>query len=144
MSMGFHHFDLSISGDEVSQYHVQVAIAATHARALSLDTTDWSCILKLYDQLFAITTSPVVALNRVVAVAKVRGAQQALETMEPLAWDARIHGYYLLLAVWGHLFLDLGRREDAAHCWRAALECRCSEPERRFLKRKLLETEQGT
>jgi hypothetical protein len=62
-----------MAGDEVSEYHVQAAIAATHARAADPQSRDWPMILDLYDQLLALNGSPVVALNRAVAVAKVRG-----------------------------------------------------------------------
>jgi RNA polymerase sigma-70 factor (ECF subfamily) len=129
ISIGFHYFDKSIAGDEVSEYHVQAALAAAHAR----DTLDWPLILDLYDQLFAVNASPVVALNRAVAIARVRGAAEALASIESL----KLPGYYLLLAVRGHLLLELGRSEEASACFNEALECRCSEPERRFLRRKI-------
>jgi RNA polymerase sigma-70 factor (ECF subfamily) len=72
-----------------------------------------------------------------VAVAKVRGAEEALAAIEPLESDPKLRDYYLLLAVRGHLLLELGRRAEAADCFRAALHCPCSEPERRFLRGKL-------
>jgi RNA polymerase sigma-70 factor, ECF subfamily len=137
ISLGFFHFDRSIAGEHVSEYHVQAAIAATHARASDPQSRDWPLILEMYDQLFALNASPVVALNRAVALAKVRGAAAALEAIEPLVSDPQLAGYYLLLAVRGHLLLELGRPAEAADCFRAALECPCSEPERRFLRRKL-------
>jgi len=137
IALGFHHFDRSIAGEEVSEYHLQAAIAATHARAADSQSRDWPMILNLYDRLFALNRSPVVALNRAVAVAKVRGPAEALATLEPLESDSRLRDYYLLLAVRGHLLLGLGRWEEAAACFRAALACPCSEPERRFLRRKL-------
>jgi len=138
ISLGFHHFDLSIAGDQVSEYHVQAAIAAVYTRAADLRSIDWPAILELYDQLLAISgESPVVALNRAVAVAKVHGPAEALSEIEILRGNPQLRDYYLLLAVRGHLLEELSRREEAAACWRAALECRCSEPERRFLRRKL-------
>jgi len=137
IALGFHHFDRSIAGEEVSEYHVQAAIAATHARAVDPQSRDWPMILDLYDQLLALNASPVVALNRAVAVARVRGPAEALAEMESLANDPKLRDYYLLLAVRGHLLLELGRRTEAAACFRAALDCPCSEPERRFLRRKL-------
>lgn len=76
-------------------------------------------------------------MNRAVAVAKVHGAAEALAEIEVLRGNPQLRDYYLLLAVRGHLLEELGRREEAAACWRAALECRCPEPERRFLRRKL-------
>jgi RNA polymerase sigma-70 factor (ECF subfamily) len=126
-----------MAGDEVSVYHVQAAIAATHARAVDPQSRDWPMILDLYDDLLALNPSPVVALNRAVAVARVRGPAEALAAVEPLRSDPKLRGYYLLLAVRGHLLLELGRRSEAASCFQAALECPCSEPERRFLRRKL-------
>ncbi len=138
IAMGFYHFDRSIAGDQVSEYHVQAAIAAVYTRAADLRSIDWPTILDLYDQLMAISgDSPVVALNRAVAVAKVHGDAEALAEIEPLRGNPQLRDYYLLLAVRGHLLEQLGRRDEAAASWRAALECRCSEPERRFLRRKL-------
>ena len=139
IALGFHHFDLAIAGDEISEYHVQAAIAATHARASSDDATDWGIILDLYDQLLQISASPVVALNRAVAVGKVHGAAVALAELEPLMDHPALRDYYLLLAVRGHLLLQLDRRDEAAACFRAALERPCSAPEQRFLRRKVAE-----
>ena len=137
IAMGFRHFDLSISGDEVSEYHVQAAIAATHTRALDPTAVDWPLILRMYDQLFSINPSPVVALNRVVALAKVQGPGEALAALAPLERDPKLRRYYLLLAVRGQLLLDLARVPEAAKAFRSALACPCSQPERRFLQKKL-------
>jgi RNA polymerase sigma-70 factor (ECF subfamily) len=137
IGLGFQHFDRSMSGEEVSEYHVQAAIAATHVRAAADRSPDWPLILHLYDQLMSLNASPVVALNRAVAVAKVHGPAPALAAIEPLEGDPHLRDYYLLRAVRGHLLLELGRGAEAAACFRAALERPCSEPERRFLKRKL-------
>jgi RNA polymerase sigma-70 factor (ECF subfamily) len=143
IGLGFHHFDRSMAGEEVSEYHVQAAIAATYARSADAQSVDWAMILRLYDQFLAINPSPVVALNRAVVVGKVEGPAQALAAMAPLENNTRLRSYYLLPAVRGHLLLELGNRREAAACFRAALECPCSEPERRFLRRKLEECERG-
>jgi RNA polymerase sigma-70 factor (ECF subfamily) len=135
--LGFKHFEKSMSGFDVSQYHVEAAIAATHARAAASGVIDWKAILELYDQLYEINPSPIVALNRAVAVDKVHGPYEALKAIKPLEADPKLNHYYLLLALRGHLLLELGRREEAAAFFSAALELRCSEPERRFLMRKL-------
>ncbi|HLG99696.1 MAG TPA: sigma-70 family RNA polymerase sigma factor [Bryobacteraceae bacterium] len=137
MGLGFHHFDLSMAGREVSEYHVQAAIAATHARAGDAQSIDWTMIMHLYDQLFVINPSPVIALNRAVAVAKVHGAAAGLALVDQLEHDARLRHYHLLLAVRGHLLRELGRLSEAAQEFSAALELPCSEPERRFLRRQL-------
>jgi RNA polymerase sigma-70 factor (ECF subfamily) len=139
LALGFHHFDRSMKGDEVSEFHVQAAIAATHARAPDPQAIDWPAILRLYDQLLEINASPVVALNRAVAVAKVQGAAEALRVLEPLEKDRTLRNYYLRLAVRGHLLLGLKRPDEARTCFEKALECQCTEPERRFLRKKLSE-----
>jgi len=137
IALGFHHFSRSIAGEEVSEYHVQAAIAATHARAADAQSINWPMILGLYDQLLAINPSPVVMLNRAVAIEKVRGAAEALAAIESLNSNPKLSDYFLRLAVRGHLLVELGRVEEAAACFRAALHCSCSEPERRFMKRRL-------
>ena len=134
MAIGFRYFDRSIRGNQVSGYHAQAAIAAAHARE-----ADWPLILDLYEQLYAMNPTPVVALNRAVAISKVCGAEEALASIGSL----NLPGYYLLLAVRGHLLLDLGRRAEAGMCFAEALNCRCSEPEKRFLRRKISECVQG-
>jgi RNA polymerase sigma-70 factor (ECF subfamily) len=141
IAMGFHYFDRSITGETVSTYHVQAAIAATHARAARARETNWAMIFEQYNQLFEINPSPVVALNRAVALGKVRGPAEALAAIGPLTNDSKLQDYYLLPAVRGHLLKALGKNKEAARCYRTALEKRCSEPERRFLKRKLEECE---
>jgi RNA polymerase sigma-70 factor (ECF subfamily) len=137
IALGFQHFDRSIAGEEVSEYHVQAAIAATHARATDPLSVDWPLILSMYDELAEMNPSPVVRLNRAVAVAKVRGSAAGLAELDALRDDPKLASYYLYVAVRGHLLLDLDRREEAAACYRAALELPCSAPERRFLQRKL-------
>jgi RNA polymerase sigma-70 factor (ECF subfamily) len=72
-------------------------------------------------------------------VARVHGAAEALRVIAPLEKDRALRNYYLRLAVRGHLLLELGRRAEARDCFAKALECPCSEPERRFLRKKLAE-----
>jgi RNA polymerase sigma-70 factor, ECF subfamily len=136
---GFHHFELCAAGTEMSSYHLQAAIAATHARAQEGRATDWKLILELYDQLIELNKSPVVELNRVVVVAKVSGAQAALAALKPLADHRSLRNYYLLPAIQGQLLLEIGDTPGASQCFRQALDRPCSEPERRFLQRKLQE-----
>jgi RNA polymerase sigma-70 factor (ECF subfamily) len=143
IGLGFHHFDQSMAGEEVSEYHVQAAIAATYARAADTQSVDWPMILRLYDQFLAINPSPVVALNRAVVVGKVEGPSEALAAIAPLENNTRLRSYYLLPAVRGHLLMEIGRQAEAAASFRAALACPCSEPERRFLRRKLEECQRG-
>ena len=138
LGLGFRHFSECAEGTHMSSYHVQAAIAAVYAGAQRSADINWQHILDLYDRLMEISPSPVVALNRAVALSKVHGAQAALAALRPLFEDRSLRNYYLLLAVQGRLLLDLGDREAAADCFRQALERPCSEPEKRFLQRKLI------
>ena len=137
IAIGFRHFDRSMAGDQVSPFHVQAAIAATYARALSDEAVDWQVVLDLYDQLLAIHPSPIVALNRAVVVARLHGATAGLTALEPLTNSRMLRHYHLLMSVRGQLLLQVGRRAEARASFEAALACDCSDPERRFLERKL-------
>jgi RNA polymerase sigma-70 factor, ECF subfamily len=140
IALGFYYFDRSIAGDELSQWHVQAAIAATYARGKSSDEIDWAEILGHYDDLVEMTSSPVVALNRAVAVMKVHGAEAALLALAPLENHAAMRGYHLLHAVRGRILAELGRLTEAQAAFFAALDCDCAQPERRFLEQQLEKT----
>jgi RNA polymerase sigma-70 factor (ECF subfamily) len=137
IALGFVYFARSIAGNEISEWHVQAAIAATYAKAAHANGIDWVEILENYDHLWTMTRSPVVALNRAVAVMRVHGATVALAELEMLEGNAALRGYHLLPAVRGRMLAELGRMEEAESAFEAALECDCSEPERRFLRRQL-------
>ncbi len=137
IALGFSYFDRSIAGDEISEWHVQAAIAATYASAASSAEIDWGCILEHYDQLMEMTDSPVVALNRAVVVMKVHGAEASLAALAPLAENHALQKYHLLFATQGHVLAALGRLEEAKAAFLASLECDCTLPEKRFLQRQL-------
>ncbi len=139
IALGFHHFEMCAEGIEVTSYHVQAAIAATHARAQRGRATDWKQILELYDQLVELSPSPVVELNRAVVVAKVNGPEAALAVLRQLEGNRSLRNYYLLPAVQGQLLLEIGDKAAASDFLRQALQRPCSKPERRFLQRKLAE-----
>jgi RNA polymerase sigma-70 factor (ECF subfamily) len=138
IQVGFRHFIQSMEGVEVSLYHAQAAIAAVYAAPGPID---WNNILTLYDDLLEMYPSPVAELNRAVAIAKAGRPMEALAELDRLASHPQLRDYYLMPAARGHLLLELGRREEAAGCFRHSLECSCSEPERRFLKGKLAQCE---
>lgn len=94
-------------------YALQAAIAACHARARTAEETDWARIVALYDALVELTGSPVVELNRAVAVSMAFGPAEALELVDELAEEPALRGYHLLPAVRGDLLLKLGRRTEA-------------------------------
>jgi len=94
-------------------YRLQAEIAACHARAFTAAETDWPRIVSLYDELAALTPSPVVELNRAVAVSMARGPQAALDLLEPLVAEPLMKNYHLLPSVRGDLLARLGRHAEA-------------------------------
>ncbi len=137
IALGFSYFDRSIAGEEISEWHVQAAIAATYASAPSAAEIDWVSILEHYDQLMKMTDSPVVALNRAVVVMKVHGAETSLAALAPLEGNDALHNYHLLAATKGHVLAALGRSKEARAAFSAALQCDCTLPEKRFLQHQL-------
>jgi RNA polymerase sigma-70 factor (ECF subfamily) len=112
-------------------YQIQAAINAVHSDGERAPDTDWTQILQLYDQLLAVNPTPVVALNRAVALAQVRGATAALETVESL----NLSEYYLFHAVRADLLSRVGRNEDAHAAYDKALVLTSNAVERTFLER---------
>ncbi|MGE0884765.1 MAG: RNA polymerase sigma factor [Blastocatellales bacterium] len=137
MAMGFFELDRSAAGEEFSEYHLQAAIASCHAAATSYELTNWEQIVRLYDLLVELNPSPVIALNRAVAIAKHRGAEAGMREVEKIISHPALQQYYLLPATLGELWQELGESRKAADNFRQALSCPCSEPERRFLEKKL-------
>jgi RNA polymerase sigma-70 factor (ECF subfamily) len=120
-------------------YQLQAAIAACHAEAAAAAETDWPQIALLYGELRRIVPSAVVELNRAVAVAMADGPAAGLRLVENLAAGGDLTGYYLLPATRADLLRRLDRRADAAASYREALDLAATEPERRYLSRRLAE-----
>jgi RNA polymerase sigma-70 factor (ECF subfamily) len=116
-------------------YQIQAAINAVHADAPTATDTNWSQIVRLYDQLLAITPSAVVALHRAVALAEVEGPEPALAAVERLD----LPGYHLLHAVRADLLRRLGRNTEASEAYEAAIGCCENATEREFLERSRAE-----
>jgi RNA polymerase sigma-70 factor (ECF subfamily) len=120
-------------------YQVQAAIAACHAEAERADTTDWRQIVQLYAELLRYVPTPLVALNRAVAVAMAEGPAAGLLLVDELADAGHLDGYHLLPATRADLLRRLGRHDEAATAYRAALALGPSPAERRYLQRRLTE-----
>lgn len=118
-------------------YALQAAISAVHCRAARFEDTGWTQIVRLYDFLAQLQPSPIVALNRAVAVAMARGPEPALAIIEELAAGQDLEGYHLLHAARADMLRRLGRRSEAAESYRRALELVSNESERRYLERRL-------
>jgi len=118
-------------------YSIQAAIAAVHAGAPTAQATDWRQIVALYDALLAINPSPVVELNRAVAVAMRGGPAAGLALIDAVLGRGDLTGYHLAHAARADLLRRLGRRDEARAAYERALELAQQEPERRFLKKRL-------
>ncbi|MFF5214943.1 RNA polymerase sigma factor [Micromonospora sp. NPDC000442] len=121
------------------RYALQAAIASLHALAPSYEATDWPQIVRLYDALLDRWPSPVVALNRAVAVSMVDGAGVALAEVDALARDPRLAGYHYVPAIRADLLRRLGRDAEAAQAYRAAIDLVDNDAERDFLTTRLSE-----
>jgi RNA polymerase sigma-70 factor (ECF subfamily) len=120
-------------------FQIQAAIAACHAQATPASDTDWAEIAALYEQLLVMMPSPVVELNRAVAVSMVEGPEAGLELLSAIDADGALAGYYLLAAAKADLLRRLGRPLDAAEAYRQALGLVTTDAERRFLQRRINE-----
>ncbi|WP_446220595.1 RNA polymerase sigma factor [Micromonospora sp. IBHARD004] len=127
----------------VGRYALQAAIASLHAVASSYAATDWPQVVRLYDELLKRWPSPVVALNRAVAVSMAHGPEAALDEVEALARDDRLAGYHYLPAIRADLLRRLGRQREAADAYRAALDLVDNDAEREFLTARLAEADSG-
>jgi RNA polymerase sigma-70 factor, ECF subfamily len=127
----------ALRGGPPGPYGVQAAIAALHDEAPDLATTDWPQIVALYDVLLGLTPSPVIALNRAVAVAMRDGPEAGLVLLDELAGEPRLRGYHLLPATRADLLSRLDRRDEAVAAYREALELVGTDPERAYLERKV-------
>ncbi len=125
----------ALRGGRPGRFALQAAIAALHAQAPSYADTDWRQILLLYDLLGRAWTSPVVTLNRAVALAMADGPEAGLAEIGELERDGRLAGYRYLPAAKADLLRRLGRLDEAAQAYRAALELTANEAERSFLSR---------
>jgi RNA polymerase sigma factor (sigma-70 family) len=137
VSEGKRFLELSASGSELTPYHVEAAIASVHASARSVEETHWGRVVELYDTLVAIQPSPVVALNRAIAVAQFAGPGRGLDEIRAIVDSERLLDYPFYHAALGELELRQGRHEAAREHFRAALALARNAMERRFLEQRL-------
>jgi RNA polymerase sigma-70 factor, ECF subfamily len=133
----------SLRGGRPGRFALQAAIAALHAQAPSYAETDWPQIAGLYDVLLRVWSSPVVALNRAVAVAMAQGPAAGLAQIGELEADGRLAGYRYLPAAKADLLRRLGNQAEAAQAYRHALDLSDNDAEREFLARRLTEVTAG-
>ena len=131
--------ETALGAGDPGPYQIQAAIAACHATAASAGDTDWRAIARLYGQLGRVSQSPVIELNRAVAVSMADGPAAGLQLVEALAAAGALAGYHLLPAVRADLLRRLGRNDEAADAYREALALAGTGAEQRFLSRRLAE-----
>jgi RNA polymerase sigma factor (sigma-70 family) len=139
IARGLEHFRRSAAGNELSEFHLQAGIAYCHCAAPTHEATDWRRILSLYDMLIEINHSPVVAINRAVAISHVQGPEAALDAIAAISPRELLDGYYLYHAVLAHLHCAVGDLEAAATGFRRALKLTELTSEQAFLRRRLAE-----
>jgi RNA polymerase sigma factor (sigma-70 family) len=137
LAEGLALLERSAAGPELTAYHLEAAIAAAHASARSVAETDWESIVALYDRLTDVAPSPVVALNRAIAIAERDGAERGLAEMHAIAERGRLSSYPFYPAAVGELELRRGNPEGAREHFRAAVGLARNATERRFLEKRL-------
>ena len=141
IARGLFHLAQSARGEKMTEYHLQAAIAACHCTAKDYASTDWRKILSLYDCLLAFDGSPVIALNRAVAVANVNGPQAGVKAVESMPDREKLDSYYLVYAVLGEFECRLNDPLAAAGYFRKSLLLTDNTRERQFLTERFHECE---
>jgi RNA polymerase sigma-70 factor (ECF subfamily) len=137
IARGMFHLAQSAAGGEISEYHLQAGIAACHCAAEDYASTDWERILTLYDRMLAFDDSPVIALNRAVALAEARGPQAGIDAVNAIPDLKSLESYYLFHAVMGDFELQLNHLPIAAAHFQRALQLAEMPPEKKFLEKRL-------
>jgi RNA polymerase sigma-70 factor (ECF subfamily) len=141
MREGITLVERALSSKRIGPYTLQAAIAAVHAEAPSAEKTDWTQIVALYDLLLRTEPSPIIELNRAVAVAMRDGPAKGLELVDVLLERGELAQYHLAHAARADFCRRLGRKIDARASYERALALAKQEPERRFLGKRLRELE---
>jgi RNA polymerase sigma factor (sigma-70 family) len=141
---GERFLNLSAAGAELTEYHVEAGIAAVHAMSRSTEDTDWEKVISLYDTLMTLRPSPVVALNRAIAVAQHEGPERGLEEIHAIADRERLATYPFYHAALGEFESRSGRNEIAQEHFRAARALARNDMERRFLEDRMASCKIGT
>ena len=139
ISLGFKQLERAATGDQLTSYHLQAEIAAIHVAVLHSDDTPWKRILELYDLLMGMQPSAVVMLNRTIALGKLDGPAAGLAALKEIPFEPALASYPFLPVAEGEFLCSLGRSSAALICFARALELARTEPEQRFIMRKIAE-----
>jgi RNA polymerase sigma-70 factor (ECF subfamily) len=143
VSEGLRFLELSAAGSNLSEYHLEAAIASVHATAARAEDTDWRRIASLYDALMTINSSPVIALNRAIAISQIEGPDRGLQEIRAIGDPDRLTSYPFYSAALGELELRRGRYDCARAHFQKALTLARSDMERRFLIQRIAASEKG-
>ena len=137
LTEGLAWFERAATGETLTAFHIEAAIAVVHASAVSAERTDWNAIVELYDRLMTIASTPVIALNRGVAIGQRDGAVAGLRALRQIADPERLERYPFYPAALGELELRRGDTSAARACFRSALTLARNDAERHFLEKRL-------
>ena len=137
MGRGFRFFEKASEGEELSEFHLEAAIASLHCSAGSYDRTEWPKIVELYDLLYRIKPSPIVALNRAVAIGKAKGPEEGLAELNKIQDLEKLSAYPFFPAAHGEFHMLAGRPLDAAKYFEKAMKLARNQTEINFFERKL-------
>lgn len=137
ITRGFIALERSASGDELSEFHIEAAIASMHCAARTYEDTEWRTIAALYDTLYALKPSPIVALNRAIAVGNAEGAERGLAELKNIPDLQRLKDYPFYPAAEGEFHLRAGRAATACEHFEKAKELSRTQSESEFFERKL-------
>jgi len=134
---GVSHLERAAIGNEISRYHIEAAIAYEHCKARTYENTDWHTILAYYDLLARLMPTPVVLLNRAIAIRELQGPQVALDEIRKIPGIDYLQNYYLLHAILGELLSQTGKKESALGHYEKALQMAVSGAEQRFIQQRM-------
>jgi RNA polymerase sigma-70 factor (ECF subfamily) len=137
IAQGLRYLERCATGGDVTEFHIEAAIASLHATAPSVQETDWPAIISLYDTLLSIAPSPIVALNRAIAIAQSFGPERGLQEVHAIAHQGRLSSYPFYAATLGELELRRGHTHDARTHFKTALALTRNPAERSFIGRRL-------
>ena len=137
MEKGFYWLEKATVDEDLSIYHFLAAISAHHCAAPDFESTDWKSILSLYDNLVQMDPSPLILLNRAIALSKVTGAQQALDELEKIKDSPALTSYHLFYSTKAEFYLQMNEFKKAVECLEKAIELSTLPAEKELLKKKL-------
>jgi predicted RNA polymerase sigma factor len=136
VGQGFHYLEKAWEGHSVSEYLVEASIAGLHCEAKTYQETEWGKILELYDLLYHLKPSPVVGLNRAIAVGKAKGPEKGLEELGKIPDAEKLKGYPFYPAAFGEFHLLAGRHQEAGVYFERAAALARNEHEKEFFKKR--------